>query len=555
MRGVVLASKMRQQVGAKATFCARRKEFHGLSSRHLNSPPAFMSIRRFYLPILLLLCALWAFIPLDGGDDFWAHAAIGRIVLEEGRIPRSTVYLWSADVPWVFHAYGSGIIYALLLRLGGPWLALCLNFALAAAPLVLVWRRAKERAGEVPLALVTLFVPALWFSSVRWRLRPEGFTVLFLTLLLLFLSGEKRQKWQFFAVAGMFALWPNLHGGVLIGILILWATLVAQMLLSFRKFPDKEPRFDLPLLALAVVCSVLPFVCNPWGFHYASVFGGTAATSNHISEWRQFWKFPAMNMSVAWGLCALWVVAFVVWCLDPKKRAAIGAGLLLLGALWIQARRQMWLTSATCMVALAQSAALLGGEAFYRRLKRQPEARLDVPMKIIAEAGVLLILVSGCIVNLPVQGFRATAKTIPIPMSRFLGSPQAPKGRIFNDYEYSAALEWFLNGRRPLYIDLINAYPPKIFNDWFKIGHATPEGLAILDAKKVDVVALRPIAKANPKTKTSDDPIFSLGQHLETSPAWKQVYEGAEGRVWARKKPFNAPEKFEESLRLEPHAE
>ena len=551
-------------------------------------------VRRLYLPLLLLLCALWAFNPLDGGDDFWAHAAIGRIVLDQGHIPRSTVYLWSADVPWVFHAYGSGIIYALLLRLGGPWLALCLNFALAVAPLLLVWRRAKERAGQVPLMLAVGFVPALWFSSVRWRLRPEGFTVLFLTLLLLFLSSEKRKKWHFFAVAGMFALWPNLHGGVLIGILVLWTTVVAQALLptvqkigaivlkfpgalvgharsAFLKAPretdsqrffrvapasepepvqETEPRFDPHLLVLAVACSVLPLVCNPWGLHYASVFGGTAATSNHISEWRHFWAFPAMNMQVAWGLCGLWVVAFIVWCLDKQKRAAIGAGLLLLGALWIQARRQMWLTSTTCLVALAQSAALLGGERMYARLKRQPNARLDRPMKLIAEVGVVLVLVSACIVNFPSRGFRAVAKAAPVGMSRFLVSPQAPKGRIFNDYEYSAALEWFLNGRRPLYIDLINAYPPKIFNDWFDVAHANAKGLALLDAKKVDVVALRPIAKADPKTKKNDDPIFGLGQYLDTSPAWKQVYKGDDGHVWARKKPFHAPEKFDESLRM-----
>ena len=512
-------------------------------------------VRRLYLPILLLLCALWAFSPLDGGDDFWAHAAIGRIILNTGHIPRSTVYLWSADVPWVFHAYGSGVIYAVLLRLGGPWLALCLNFALATAPLLLVWRRAKERAGQVPLALVVLFVPALWFSSVRWRLRPEGFTVLFLTLLLLFLSGQKREKWHFFAVAAMFALWPNLHAGVLIGILVLWTTVVAQALLPILSSSEEEPRFDPHLLVLAVVCSILPLVCNPWGLHYASVFGGTAATSNHISEWRHFWAFPAMNKEVAWGLCALWVVAFWVWCLDKQKRASIGAGLLLLGALWIQARRQMWLTSTTCLVALAQSAALLGGERFYARLKREPDARLDAPMRIIAEAGVLLILVCGCIVNLPNHGFRAFAKTTPTHMSDFLRSSKAPKGRIFNDYEYSAALEWFLDGRRPLYIDLINAYPPKIFNDWFEVAHATDKGLKILDTKKVDVIALRPIAKADPKTKTSDDPIFALGQYLNTSPAWKQVYSGDDGHVWARKKPFNAPEKFEESLRMAPDAE
>ncbi len=510
-------------------------------------------IRRLYLPLLILLCALWAFVPLEGGDDFWAHAAIGRIVLDTGHIPKSTVYLWSADVPWVFHAYGSGIIYAFLLRFGGPWLCLVLNFALAIAPLILIWRHAKNRVGEVPLLLVWLFVPALWFSSVRWRLRPEGFTVLFLTITLLFLLGEKRPRWQYFAIAAMFALWPNLHGGVLVGILVMWIGAVAeagQRLLSRREAAlsetpvasanlamqeRSEQRVDWGLFGLAVTCSILPLLCNPWGLGYRTVFSGTAATSNHISEWRHFWADPAMNLEVAWGLCALCVVALVVWCLDRQKRAAIGAALLLLTALWIQARRQMWLTSTTCLVALAQSAALLTGERIYGVVTRRKNVQLDSIMRMIGQVGTLIILICACVVNIPDKGFRAVGKTTPIAMSQFLLTV-APSGRTFNDYEYSAALEWYLDGKRPLYIDLINAYPPKIFDDWYNVAHADPTGLKYLDQWKVDVVALRPIGAKNEK-----DPIFKLGKYLETSPQWKEIYKGVDGRVWQRRKLYNAP--------------
>ncbi len=501
-------------------------------------------VRRLYLPLLLLLCALWSLVPLDGGDDFWAHAAIGRIFWETGHIPRSTVFLWSDNVPWVFHDYGSGILYALLLRVGGPWLALCLNFALAAIPLVLIWRHAKARAGEVPLLLVALFVPALWFCSVRWRLRPEGFTVLFLTLLLLFIAQEKRPKWQYAAVAGMFALWPNLHGGMIIGIMVLWVAALlesAGWLFKSGTAPEVEPSVFDPkpaspalLLALAAVCSLLPFVCNPWGWHYISIYAGTEATSNHIAEWRHFWAYPAMNMEVAWGVCILWSVAFAVWCLDCERRVALGGALLLLGALWIQARRQMWLTSVTSLVVLAQSAPLLGGERLYRALKRGREARLDGPMRLIAHVGVLVILVSACFVAAPSHGLRAVAKTTPVNMSRFLLSPAAPKGRTFNDYEYSAALEWFLHGKRLLYIDLINAYHPKVFDDWFLVAHGTPEGIKLLDTWKVDVVVLRPINE-----RATDDPIYQFSRYIAKAPAWTLIYRGTDGRVWARKKRYN----------------
>ncbi|BCM92495.1 hypothetical protein IAD21_04375 [Abditibacteriota bacterium] len=543
-------------------------------------------VRRFYLPLLILLCALWSFIPIEGGDDFWAHAAIGRIVLDTGHVPKSTVFLWSADIPWVFHSYGSGVLFAFLLRLGGPalgpWICLVLNFLLAVAPLLFIWRYVKQRLGEVPLVLVCLFVPALWFSSVRWRLRPESFTVVFLTITLLFLAREKRPLWHYFAIVGMFALWPNLHAGVLAGIMMLWigaVTDAAQKLLGRgaevtpiadessnpATLPAQAPtgrRIDWSLFALAAVCSILPLLCNPWGLNYRSVFAGTAATSNHISEWRPFWAFPAMNWQVAWGLCVLCVIAVAVWLSDRRRRWVIGGALLLLIGLWLQARRQMSLTSMTCMVALAQSAALLTGERVYAALRNAPhlvgslmalfgrprsytplkreDVQLDDLMRLIGQVGTLIILICACVVNIPNNGFRAVGKTAPIAMSQFLMSPWTPPGRIFNDYEYSAALEWYLDGKRPLYIDLINAYPPKIFDDWFEVAHATEKGKKILDDKKVDVIALRPIGEKNEK-----DPIYNLAKYLESSPQgkqkWKQIYKGVDGRVWERRQLYNAP--------------
>lgn len=528
-------------------------------------------VRRLTFPLFLLLILFYAIRPLEGGDDFWAHAAIGRIVLDTGHIPKSTVYLWSADVPWVFHAYGSGVIYALLLRLGGPGLCLALNFVLAATPFALIWCRAKARAGEVPSVLVVLLVWAVYLSQIRWRLRPEGFTIAFLIVLLLFLTAQHRPKWSYFAIAGMFALWPNLHGGVLIGILVIWIGAVCHLFdwnrqpplvsagpLAFSGQPDAPAPSDpdalkssgaptsqpdapvetarrrpslWPLFGLAIACSVLPLLCNPWGLGYIRVFAGTEATAKHISEWRPFWTFPHMSRVFSWGLCGLWVVTLAVWLLDARRRATTLGALLLVGALWLQARRQLWITGATCAFALAQSAFVLRGDTLYSRLKRAV-VRMDDPMHWIGQIGALFVLLAACYTARPRGPVQTVAPTAPVAMSRFLLT-QAPKGRLFNDYEYSAALEWFLNGHRPLYIDLINAYPPELFDEWFEVAHASPEGLKVLNQKKIDVVALRPVSPNN-----TDDPIWKLLGYLDKSPDWKLIYQARDGKVWARKKPF-----------------
>lgn len=284
-----------------------------------------------------------------------------------------------------------------------------------------------------------------------------------------------------------------------------------------------------PLLALALVCSILPLLCNPWGLGYLRVFAGTEATARHISEWRPFWTFPHMSRVFSWGLCALWGVTFVIWLLDARRRATTLGALLLVGALWLQARRQLWVTGGTCALALAQSAGVLRGDALYSSLKRRV-VRMDEPMHWIGQIGALLVLLAACYTARPRGRLQAVAPTAPVAMSRFLLS-QAPKGHLFNDYEYSAALEWYLGGRRPLYIDLINAYPPELFDEWFEVAHASDKGLKVLDAKKIDVVALRPVSDKN-------DPLWNLFGHLNKSRDWKVIYSARDGHVWARVKPF-----------------
>ncbi len=485
---------------------------------------------RVVAPILLLImCFVYAVRTLGGGEDFWAHAALGRWVLENHEVPKRTLFLWSADIPWVFHSWFSGVIFALILGSVGAWGAIALNIVMSAAPFAVLynWWRVHRSVSSVG---VILFGVAIYLAAARFRLRTEMFTMFFLSIVATWLLWENKKNWHYVAIAAIFAVWPNLHGAVLMGLVILWSGALAE-LAQFR-------RAALPLLPLALVCTVCVFTFNPWGFGYAKTWGGLDTPLFHaVNEWKPFWEKPYLPAILWGGHIAFWCFALVLWIANPQRRWACLVWLLIVGAAFLQARRQMWLASVFVLLSILANSQLLTGPALWRGWSAWTKGVADVALDpILAGAGkIAAIMALGFfIAQGAVQYFspQPTNAAFPLKMSRYL-LDKAPQGRIFNDYEYSAALEWLLHDQRKLYVDLINAYPPQLLFEYLQIAGGTKKGLQLLDKRQFDIVALRP--------RSATEGMNNLATHLSASTDWRREYDGKDGSVWVRIKRFNAP--------------
>jgi hypothetical protein len=491
--------------------------------------------------LLLLIVAGFAWSPLTGGVDFWAHASIGRWILENGRFPTETLFLWSEKQPWIAHAWATGVFFTFLMRIGGesggPVLALLFNVLMSALPFALLWsfwRRNAPFSSVVPV----IFAIAIWAGAARFHPRPELFTALFMTLLLLFLMGWMRQnggsKAQVFGILVMFALWPNFHGAVAVGLALLWVSALCEWIQSRAR--------DFRMVLLAAICTLLVFVCNPRGFDYYRVLLPIASsTFQKIDEWKPFWGWPRLATELVIAEILLWVTGMILWAKNPNRRLAQLGWMLLMGAAFLQARRQLWLTAITSLAVIVSNARPLQSDNMFRGWRQisrgdvsQP---IPAPMRLIARAGILVVLL--CAVG---QAFskdfwppRATNRKLPVEMANFLRE-KAPPGRILNDYEFSSYLQWGLRGKRTLYIDLNNAYPDTLMNEYFEMLSSSkkPEVLAkydvrrgqILDDRKIQVVALRPF--------TNKEGLSMLATYLNKNPNWKRIYKRVDGTVWAR---------------------
>ncbi len=219
-------------------------------------------------------CALLGSI---GADAHWL-AALGGEIVELGKIPAGVPYAAAPSAGWEnAPVLGELAFHGLEAALGDRGLLLALVGAvfLAVAALSLDMRRAD--AADAPSALVLLLVAVAAAQSLL-IVRGQLFSLALFPVVLLILRDQARLPSQtIWVLPPLFALWSNLHGGVLVGIAVTGAYLLFHRL---RRTPGT---------AIAVlVASLAAVLATPslldTRHYYRGVLGSEAATG-HEGLW------------------------------------------------------------------------------------------------------------------------------------------------------------------------------------------------------------------------------------------------------------------------------
>lgn len=194
------------------------------------------------------------------GDAAW-NLRIGSYVLDHG-IPR-TEFMLSTTLgqPTLYWEWLSQTAYAVALRLGGLNGVVTLAALLVALTSSVLFATMRQR--NIPLALaMPLALVATGLTSITWTARAQLFSLL-LTLLWseciwrYWRSGERRLLWLFPAAM---AVWVNLHGGFIAGIILLATTAAVAWL-----FPRQRARAQPRDLTVALGGTLAATLVNPWG--------------------------------------------------------------------------------------------------------------------------------------------------------------------------------------------------------------------------------------------------------------------------------------------------
>ena len=431
-----------------------------------------------------------------GTPDYWWHTLTGRLIVHGHQLVRSDLYTYTvAGTPWTDHEYGSQVLFYALTR-GGGLLAVSIFFAAVVfAGFWLMLARMRIAGGAEPVIAGAALILGAAAGFFMWSAAPQMFDVLFIALELLiierFLSGHVRVL-RLLPLEVL--LWANLHGGFLVGILILvvlFVALAVQWLLHGRRARE---RMLLARTAMVTAGCVVASFITPWGpslFVYVWRTLFSPEQPSFIAEWQS----PDFHDVKLIGFLLMLVVLMVGFAFR-RPRLFDTLLVVLAAALALRSVRFtiVFAVVATPVVAWQWSAAW-----WQARDGLAPQARGLTSRDAAFGVGLLAtaVAVGGVgIAGLTLRGQTAsTNANFPVAAADWLAAHSTIGTRMFNQYDWGGYLAYrfypqadrkvFIYGEAELMGD-------KLLADYVEVNQAKSDWQQVLDHYGVDYVVFAP---------------------------------------------------------------
>ncbi len=296
---------------------ASRRETRTAAGRPLPLP--FRALA--WLSVAALLASM-CIAPISNNDVF-IHLATGRYVLDNGHVPETDPYSFTAsDRDYVAHEWLSGVLFQLVFSVAGTSGLILFKTIVVGAAFVLLLS-ASRLAGARTSVLLPVSAVVLYLASARFVERPHVFSyllaALYLWLLFRWRDGGRERRWLW-AILPAHVLWTNLHGGFVVGIALVGVFalgeglhLVRSRLVGKGAIEPVAPR-DVALLAALVPGCVAASLLNPYGprilsFPFELTRLGTFM--QRIYEWQPPFA-EVYNASTMFVLFLIWLGALLI---------------------------------------------------------------------------------------------------------------------------------------------------------------------------------------------------------------------------------------------------
>ncbi len=246
----------------------------------------------FLLPLWFVVASPQGVGYMLGDGDTGVHIRTGEWILANGKIPHQDLFSFTkGGQPWFAWEWLWEAGFGWLHQHGGMTAVVLASMVIMAGAFTLLYRVARWRSGQ-PLVAFAVTLLAVGVSSIHWLARPHLVTWLLVAVFVWLLeeaaAGKPRRLiW----VPPLMAVWTNLHGGFVAGLLIvasyaggeLIGGLVARAGQERRAAFARSRRYGLTL-ALAAAATLL----NPYGWKlhaHMAQFLGDPVQFNTILEY------------------------------------------------------------------------------------------------------------------------------------------------------------------------------------------------------------------------------------------------------------------------------
>jgi len=496
-------------------------------------------------------------------DDAWWHLALGRAYASQGPWLAADPLLYSASGPPAPAAWLADLGLFGVHQLAGFAGLRTLHALLVAAILALAWSLLRRAGGSRSLASLGTVVLIALAGYRLFQLRPHLLSMLaaFACYRLLQESGAPASRRRIAVGVAVFALWANLHGGFLLGPILLAAGLCGIGVGTTLRSADarRRDRQTAGTLAVALVLGCAATLLNADGVGQHLAYFAAGATTPELGsvsdEWSRIDLFarPPTNLppsETAWLLTWLLVVATPLAGLHtlwrwrrgetggppPALLGVAGAALLAM----LLAVRFLWLA---LFPLLLIAAALRAAHPAPGRTLRSGLALAAAAL--LVGAGFFFCgdwqMISG-----PWPRSWGQYRQ-PYPSARYSGhavgflEDAGLSGNLFNEYVQGGYLGYRLAPRLKASINGSMNVPNEAVLAYAAIrqarGTREDESFAeVLERMRIDVF----LGNRRPQLERTNRPSISTTAHPESTAGWLQVFRNLDSAVYLRDAPHNA---------------
>jgi hypothetical protein len=400
--------------------------------------------------LLFLSISLAAFLMPAQNDTWWQLRAGREMWLTRHILLRDTFSHTVYGAFWPNHEWLSQVLFYGVYAAGGIAFVTIVSATAVTAAWLLVWRltpgSTRSRFFLTSLAVVS--------ASTIWGPRPQALSLLLLPLTMWLLCNG-RYAW----LPLVFLLWANLHGAVVMGVLVLAAALVAAAVENRRRVPG---------LTVAIVGCLVATLATPLGLTFWTEIPRSLARIRQLGI--QEWDPPRL---ATLSLIPFWLMAVVLVGLMVARVRKLSRD--------VEACRRGYLTICACALALLPLAFMAGRNVPPFLMLAVPAIAAlikpgtsrsagGVPMPVRARHRPRLNGAITAVAGTLVSGAVVYAYATPLDHLRWTPLPEASlaalrtcRGNLYNRYDEGGYLIWFapdhkvfLDGRQDPYpVDLI----------------------------------------------------------------------------------------------------
>ena len=433
--------------------------------------------------------------------DIWWHLRNAAYLFQHHAFPSVDTYsLGAAGVPWLNFEWLSEVPFFLGCRAAGLQGLLTVYFAVLVLIYVGVYYRSCRAGADCKDAAIVTFL-AILLGAVSISPRTLLFGWLCMVGLLLVLDHFQRTGKGLWLLPPLFALWVNLHGSWVFGLVVLTLTIASGLvagewgLVEARRWTSGELKRLLSVFA----ASLAVLFVNPFGYRLLlypfDVLFRQQGAVQAVQEWQP------VDFSTGNGKLALIVIfTLLAVALFSRRKWKLDEVLVMAFALWAALSHGRFLFFAGLIVP----------PILAPRLKLFPPYRPEID-KLWLNAGIMAAVVGWLIFSFPSSAKlqQQVSEQYPTAALEFM-QRQHINGRIFNRDAWGGYMEWTTPELKPFTDTRADIFVYNgTFDDYAK-AVMIQAPFEVLDKYKIDYVLLEPKQPLD----------YLLGQ----SPAWHPIY-------------------------------